>query len=386
MLYILILLILFYTSINNDNRKLGYLNNKRKDALYIVLVMALLAGLSKGIGGDVTFTYWPEFSISPTLDQLTSDYLKNADAHQATNYKYQPLYVITRAVIRSFTDQFWIYHIFHALFINLVIYFFLKKRTPYLCLALIFYLMINYLEYNTEIIRESLAVACGLVAFIQIEKKKKIKYIWAVLWVVIAYLFHNSSLILLLFPLALLLDYIKQKYIYVSFLLLAFVIPTIYERTDFSIVIAMLDEDSAKMANFRLNQELDTAYNINFFILHYFRYIIFPALLMWLTRKDEHFHYIGFVYFYLLFHLLNMFGVMFHRFANFYAPFYWLFLAHTGWHISERINKQSRGVIIFFFIVIVFVLYAGGLFGGDNAGMGPHLYDRYFPYKSVLFD
>jgi hypothetical protein len=383
MLYILILLILFSASVNNDNRKLRYPNKKKNDALFIVFVMALLAGLSKEIGGDVTFTYWPEFSKSPTLDQLTSDYLTNPDAYEATNFKYQPLYVITRTVIRSFTDQFWIYHIFHALFINLVIYSFLKERTPYLCLALIFYLIINYLEYNTEIIRESLAVACGLVAFIQVEKKK---FIWAVLWVIIAYMFHNSALILLFFPLALSLNYIPPKYILVFFLFLALIIPVIYERTDFSVVIALLDEDAAMMANYRLNQELDSSFNSNFFIVHYFRNIIFPAILIWLTRKDEKFQYIGFVYIYLLFHLLSMFGVMFYRFANYYAPFYWLFLAHTGWHISERYNKQMRGGVIFFFIATVFVLYAAKLFGGDDSGMGPHLYDRYFPYKSVLFD
>ncbi len=374
---------MFYTSINKDNRWYEYPNNKRNDALFIVLIMALLAGLSKGIGGDVTFTYWPEFSMSPTLDQLTSDYFTNPDAHEATNYKYQPLYVITRAAIRTITDQFWIYHIFHALFINLVIYSFLKKRTPYLSLALVFYLMINYLEFNTEIIRESLAVASGLVAFVQIEKKE---YISAVLWVIIAYMFHNSALILFFFPLAMMLSRMPQKYVLVFFLLLALVIPLIYERTDFSTVISMLDDVSSKMASARLNQVLDTAYNSNFFIRHYFRFIFVPAVLLWLTRRDEKFQYIGFVYLYLLFQLLQMFGVMFYRFANYYAPFYWLFLAHAGWHIAERYNKQSKELFIFLFIVIVFVLYAPMLFGSDNAGMGPHLYDRYFPYKSVLFD
>ena len=383
MLYILILLILFYTSINKDNRKLGYPNNKRNDALFIVLVIALLAGLSKGIGGDVTFTYWPEFSISPTLDQLTSDYFTNPNAHEATNYKYQPLYVLTRAFIRSITDQFWIYHIFHAFFINLVIYFFLKNRTPYLCLTLIIYLMINYLEYNTEIIRESLAIACGLIAFIQIEKNK---YIWAVFWGFIAFMFHNSALILLLFPLAVLLNHTPKKFILVFFLLMALMIPIIYERTDFSLVISMLDEDSSMMLNYRLNQELNTEYNLNYFIVHYFKYIIFPAVLIWVTRKEVKFQYMGFVYFYLLLQLLAMFGMMFYRFANYFAPFYWLFLAHTGWRISERFNKQSRGLALFLFIIIVFVLYASRLFGSDNAGMGAHLYDRYFPYNSVLFD
>ena len=352
MLYLLIIFILFIIAVHYDGTANSYTVTRSRGAMPMILLLVLLVGLSKGIGGDVTNTYWPEFIKSPSLGILTWNYIMNPMDYEGTS-RYNPLYIVTRAFFRTITDKFWVYHIFHALFINLVIYNFLRKRTSYLCLSLIFYMLINFLEYNTEIVRESLAIACSLIAFGRYEDKK---YAWSLFWVLAAYLFHSSAIIAVLMPIATFLDRIPRKLVMSFFVVFAFAIPFVYEKLEFLNYIDYLSDNQANLAEYYLEKEGSAGANGNFYILFYTKFLCVPFMLMVLNAKINRFKYLGFVYFYL-----------------------------SGGCLAKQYAPKHKAFYYLFFISIFFVFQLYNMMGGDNAGLGPHLYNRYFPYKSVLF-
>lgn len=382
MIYLFIIFSLFYLSFKYDGHTIGLTNKQNQGIYFIVFLFIILAGFSKNIGGDVSVTYWPEFPKSPTLGNLTFEKILDPESLPATSFKYKPLYILTRALVRSFTSEFWIYHIFHAIFINIVIFLFLKKRTKYLCLSLLYYFVINYFEYNTEIIRESLAVAMGLLAFNKLEKGKVLYYL---LFAVCAYLFHTSGLIVFLMPIGIYLSRIPKKFILLFFIMVAIIMPIIYEKTDFSLIINLLGSAEQDQL-YRLNQEIDKGFNLNFYIVHYFKFLIFPSLLIIFSQKKYNFDYIGLVYLYLLFRIMGVYGDMFYRFGNYYAPFFWMFMAKASYGVSSNFKNGSRILLIVGIFLLFFGLNSIYLFSKDNSGLGIYIYQRYIPYRSIMFN
>lgn len=381
MIYLFIIVSLLYLSFKYDGHKSGLTNKQNKGIYYIVFVLIAIAAFSKNIGGDVFVTYWPEFEKSPSLGTLTIKNIFNPEALPATKYNYKPFYIITRAIIRTFTTEFWIYHIFHAIFINCVIFIFLKKRTDYLCLSILYYFVINYFEYNTEIIRESLAVGMGLLGFNQLERKR---YTYYILFSLCAYMFHSSGLIVLLMPLGLWLNKIPKKFVLVFLVGIAIVMPILYENTDFGLIMSLMGEAEQKQS-FRIIQTVDEGFNMNFYIVHYFKFLILPGLLIYFSPKNLQFKYIGLLYFYLLFRLMGIYGDMFYRFGNYYAAFFWMFMARSSYGVARYFHKQTRVILVTCIFLIFFGLNSIPLLSKDTSGLGTYIYQRYYPYRSIMF-
>lgn len=381
MIYLFIILALVYLSFKYDGHTKGLTNKQNKEIYFIVFLFIILAGFSKNIGGDVYVTYWPQFSKSPTLDQLTIKKILDPESLQATNYNYKPFYILTRALVRSFTTEFWVYHIFHAIIINSVIFIFLKKRTRYLCLSLLYYFIINYFEYNTEIIRESLAVIMGLLAFNQLEKKKYFLYL---LFAFTAFMFHSSGLIVLFMPVGLFLNRIPKKYIFIFFIALAIIMPIIYEKTDFATLVSLMGEAEQRQS-FRLVQTVEADYNFKFYIVHYFKFLILPGFLIYFSPSYYKFHYVGLVMLYLLFRIMGVYGDMFYRFGNYFAPFFWMFMAKGSYGVASYFTNRYRILTILGIFLLFFSLNSISLLAKDNSGLGYYIYQRYYPYKSIMF-
>lgn len=381
MIYLFIILVLFYLSFKYDGHTTGLTNKQNQGVYGIVFLFIILAGFSKNIGGDVYVTYWPQFAKSPTIVNLSLEKILDPESLQATNYNYKPFYILTRAIVRSLTSEFWVYHILHAIFINTIIFIFLKKRTLYLCLSLLYYFIINYFEYNTEIIRESLAVAMGFLAFNQLEKKKYFLYL---VFAFCAFMFHSSGLIVLLMPVGIILGKTPQKYIFIFLCALAIIMPIVYEKTDFGTVMSLMGEAEQKQS-FRLVQTIEKNYNLNFYLIHYFKFLILPGILIYFSQKQYKFNYLGLVMLYLLFRIMGIYGDMFYRFGNYFAPFFWMFMAKASYSVSSQFSNRYRILTIVSIFILFFSLNFIGLLSKDDSGLGVYIYQRYYPYKSIMF-
>jgi hypothetical protein len=188
MIYILIFLFLLLSSLIFDFRKVKI----KDDGFYNLwlLILILFSGLRWKVGGD-NITYHYGFESTPPLEGLAKYVARSS-------YTWEPLFTLSLSLVKTFTKEFWVFQIIHAIFINTVIFRFIKKNCEYKYFALLLYFFVYFVYFNMEILRESIAVAIFLIMYPLLEKKNFKKYY---LLNLIAILFHYSSIILLVFPL-----------------------------------------------------------------------------------------------------------------------------------------------------------------------------------------
>lgn len=381
MLYLTFALFFFIMALNYAERTKLDASNNAQIIKIVFFILVVLIGLSKDLGGDIITSYGPDFKYAPKLTDLTWNYIFNPEEYATESSKFQPLYIITRSFIRSLSSEFWVYQLIHAFFINVVIFSFLKKRALNICMAILFYLFFNFFEYNMEIIRESLAIACGLLAFNQYEKKRYPRF---VIWLIAAYLFHSSALILLILPLCALLTNIPSKKFNVLFVIAIVLLFMFYQHIDFLQYVDVLDEKDASLASEYLSQNISKGLNINSYLLYIVQFLIAPLVIIFLTRKENTYKYWGLLYAYLFFRMLGLNSTLFYRCANYFAPFYWLFLANSALSLSAKYSYKSRKLVLSLFVLFYFVLALQVMLMKEVSSNSLR-YERYIPYKSVLF-
>ena len=166
---------------------------KTRQFAYLIIcsLFVLLAGLRYMNGAD-TENYYQIFKFSPYIDSLhSSDFSVQA---------IQPGFVIFVAFCKTIINNFTFQLLVEAFFVNTVIFIFINKYSPFPFLTVLVYFILNYLEFNMEIMRECLAVAFGLLAFMSYDNKRNILAIFCCLlaffFIIFFFFFFNFILFL----------------------------------------------------------------------------------------------------------------------------------------------------------------------------------------------
>lgn len=369
MIYLFVILLLLAFAVSSDFRSHESSQSKQGKFVIAFLLLTLIAGLRYMNGGD-TLNYYTNFLNMPALDQLTAIDIETS--------RHQPGFTIFTSLCKSIVPNFTFQQLVHAIFINFSIFFFIKHKTQRVFLALLFYFMLNYLEYNMEIMRESMAVACVLFALHFYEKKR---YLWALAFVVLGYEFHISCMIALLYPFLSRVYWTNKSALIV--LALSIIIPLVYiSIPNLNAYIVLLTNQDALADQYSV-QELNPELNVNYYILFVFKYVLIPYVLLRIINKHGNFKYVGFIYAYIFLQLLGMYSYAFYRFANYFAPFYWLLFAESVYILLKKGFFRRTPRMAFMILVIMAFLYVyqnGQLIKYE----GEYLYERYIPYESVL--
>lgn len=134
----------------------------------------------------------------------------------------------------------------------------------------------NYLEYNTECLRESMAISCSLIAF---EFYKNKKYLFVVLFAFLAFNFHVSSIGALLIPVIFKIKFTRKSFFIVLIISLAspFIYQVLPDQTKFLLALS----DSKNLADYYNNQFSQTL-NVNYYIMHVIYYVFIPMSLSYI--------------------------------------------------------------------------------------------------------
>ena len=152
---------------------------------YIVLV-ALMAFRYR-VGGD-TINYIYNF------DYLTPE-LKDLDLFSVT--RRQPIPAFLFSFFKTYLNDFTYIQALFAVFVNAVVFWFLKTNTKYYFTALFFYILCFYMRLNCEIMRESLAISFFLLGYRFLVGKSYLKYY---IFAILAFLCHVSAIFLFILP------------------------------------------------------------------------------------------------------------------------------------------------------------------------------------------
>lgn len=366
MVYLIILLALIVFSANYDFRG-NLVCGANKPYMFMCICFILLAGLRFFVGSD-THNYVYDFSVMPDLSKLSE--------YHRLDSRYQFGWDAYVCIIKSIFGNFVFVQLITAIIVNVIIFWFIKRNTTNVFIALLCYYILNYFEYNMEIMREAIAVALGLIAVMFYERNKKTHFI---LLIILAFEFHISAIILAITPFITKVKY-SRKLVLLTVLLSVF-IPFLFTQIGgLANLINLFTASDPDYLLHYLNQSMDGSRNLFYYIDLYVSYLVIPVLCL-LTLKEKA-KFTGMVIAFMVIRCMGMFTYAFYRFGNYFEPFYWLLLADAAYYYWVKMRISKPILISMLIICILFIYQRAQL---DNYPMYPghKLYERYIPYEMV---
>lgn len=355
MIYLVIGVYLLFLAFKYDIS--GSKNESAKKFHYYLslIILILLAALRYRIGGD-TCRYMDVYS----------DLSVEADL----GGRFQPLWMLLTNMLYSISPDFTLFQFVHAIFLNVVIFSFFRKYSPWVFVCIFLYYLKPYLYLNTEIIRQSFAVAIFLLSVQACIKRKWWSYY---LYVLVAFLFHSGAILLIVVPF---LYGRKINVKTIAGICMCIMVLGLYNywapRTGIFFIDNLLYQGLMYNENWT---DFSILARIRMLIVQLFVPVaIYMSGRRWLFRDSP---LSGFFLFILLIMAVSACLPQYFRFYDFVA----LFAVTICSEIFSKLRDLKRIYIPMWMILMV--LYQIGFYQSAEY-MGYHFYNRYYPYYSVL--
>ncbi len=352
-----------------------------------LVIMICVTGLRYRIGTD-SIRYENEYKEYPTLGELKAEHFKST--------RYAPLYILFNSLCRTITPEFMLVQFMVSIFINSVVFWFLYKNTRHIFFGAFLYYIFLYLNLNTEVLREAMAVGMFLLSWPFFQKGRW----WAYYPIIaVACLFHVSAFVLLLLPVVTIpgiryfFTFGKRTWIICIVLLgLTFAVKAYF--FDFIQVIA-LTENMAERAEVYSKKDIGGAiFNFFGFISQFIRVIIYPLIAMLFiqrARKAAHERIndkkemVSLVSVY--FGIMTIGIAILLRYNNYFLPF--SFIVISNWAFSNlHFHKKTYRLKLFYwsliFLPLVSVQIYSAYFANFNSSGTLKAYMVYYPYYHRL--
>ncbi len=369
-IYVFVFIILILLSIVYDAKK----GIKGYKFSYIItfLIITVVAGLRYKIGSD-TLAYMDEYKYYPDIFHLT-------------NYNYKDirddvLWVVFCSLCKSISDSYFFMQFIHAFLINSVFFYFIYKNTKYRFTAVFFYYILGFLYFNTEILRESMAVSVFLISLSSFYKKKWVQYY---ILVTVATLFHSSALITFIFPLFIKIKF--NKFFIISLITVTLLASVIWQLFNENIKYFFAISSIESKANIYLTNEL-YQYSLNGIIYGLFAYVFTPLIcvLYFYKKNTGSSKQAPLIWLYISLGIFIIYNnTIFTRFQNYlFFPFIILLSNIFNNQETKKRDKLSQPFQFFALFLIILVTHYYNYFKLDITN-NTYIYDRYTPYHSIL--
>ncbi len=141
---------------------------KQKTLMVIILVyIIILLGMRYRVGFD-TIGYMKTYTKARSLDKFwtVKIFLE----------RHEPGYLFICAICKSFTKEFWPVQVIMATITNGCIFIFLYRYCRNVFVGIMFYLILQWLYFSVEVMRESAAISIFLLNYRNFENKKWLKF------------------------------------------------------------------------------------------------------------------------------------------------------------------------------------------------------------------
>lgn len=361
-------------------------------AVYVLMCVffILIAGLRYRIGGD-SLVYESAYKSSPTFAELFS--------FKFSNQRWEPGYFVVASITRSFSSDFTYFQLFHALIVNSIIFWFVCKNTENKFLAITLYFTISYFNLNTEILRESLAVCCFLIAW-PFFKNGRWYFYYPLMF--LACYFHVSATFTLIFPLLALPGIragFKLGYRTIFICIILFAVGYILQRKFFGIVQMLASNQTMEERAMEYSKNSFGGVGLNVFgmLEHILKTILIPVLaLWWMKSRIRHsgdpsaerwinkieIIVIAGVYF----AVLTLWIFIANRINNYICMFNYVVIASCFFTTLPLARKKFRiqGVYWGFIFMFILILNGKGYFASTYGSSSNKRYMIYYPYSSQL--
>lgn len=322
---------------------------------FIFIYLTLFIGLRFKVGGD-TYNYLSFFYNCPTIK----------DWSIVNTALFEPGFSLFCSIIKTFTENEYIFQIIHVLIINFLLFRVICRYTGYYYTTLLFSYLLFYLIFTTEIMREAISILIFLNSYHLIEEKRYFKYY---ICVFIAMTFHIGAIFLVIIPFfyKLRLDY-KFFIYYLAALVLCLMLNKILIQVSQIEIFEKLDRYTShtNVGYFWAGSRFIYLSLLPILILSYFKHI-----------KVN-------IYFQNMICLMALISVLiwanpivFARFANYFLPFYAIQLANLFIPVFRQNKCPQRKPISVVFIFLILLTYSSYYLHGQH-------YKRWVPYHAIF--
>lgn len=349
---------------------------KNKQIWYRILLLwsILLSGLQYCVGTDI-------FEYIQFYKNFNTSLFKLSDLGYYMDHQKQPGWILLVYLCRLITDDFILLKIIQAVFINVAFFSFFKREAKHVFLCVLIYALLSYLVLNFNAYRHSIALGFALYGFSYLRRKVFLKYY---VFVLLAWLFHNSALLLVVFPLFHLIKYNKWTFVILIVFFLG-ILSFFNSDSLTNLMTTIIDngyigENMSTLGSAYMSSERQGTHD-TFAVYSLRRLFILIVLIYYIHRQRDLF--IGsFGLFYLVFCILAGFMQALWRFRLYVDPFYYILLATV---IAELPKHHFKQKFIAYSIALLLLLYLPIRdYLVPIAGTKWRGIDQYYPYHSIF--
>ena len=352
------------------------------------VVLVLIAGLRYRIGTD-SVVYENDYVDFPTLWELGK--------FKFSSTRFEPGFVVFASIPKSISPDFILLQFFQSIVVNLVIFWFIQKNTSHRFLALSLYFIALFLNLNTQVMREALAVCAFLLAWPSFRDGK---WLWYYLLCILATTLHTSALITLLLPI-MCIPGIKQAFrlgwrtIVISCVILAIGFFISVHFKDFFTLLAVNDRMAERAHEYGSDAWSGNVLNPIGMITLFLQFCFYPLVAIFFMRykyknlgdriQQKKFERLeAMVLIGVYFSLLSIPMFIMARYFNYFGMFGFVLIASL---VSDRVyyKKKKFKLKPVYWVIILLPLYGlifNSYFAPANKSGTLKAYMRYYPYNS----
>lgn len=336
-------------------------------------LMICIAGFSYGLGGD-KFTYMDQFEAIPD-DVSITEYLSLAIVVQGN----MPLWTLLAIFAKKCFGSFYALQVIQATIVNVIFCYYASRYTHRKFIFLMaYFLSLNFFLFNTEVMREAIAVAIcmvGMEAYMNGKRK------WFFVCYVIAILFHVSASIVILFPLL----KFKISYKTLGIAVLSSLLIWVLSDLIFGKIVMSVLGSTGAMAT-KIVRYSTVASNFNGYVGSLIRYLILPFIVMYYSYYWEEDEKVKtkkgrLISFHIVLAVCACSLAGFTRFRNYMEIYYLIMLSDFIYMLFKTKEKLILrvGTLVLSVFFVVWQQYL--IFYPKNR---VYFYQRYTPYRCIL--
>lgn len=369
MIYLIVFIYLLILSISFD-----FLKAKGPKSFFYYLsmiILILVAGLRWKVGGD-SLEYQEVFdkSIYPIQQFGQINFIKLG---------WEPGYILLNSLCKTIVPEFWFFQLVHATFVQIILFQFFKQYTPFYFTAVLFYSVFYYFYFNMEILREIIPI-CIFVKYMfpaLSEDKYRKYYLLNILMI----FFHNSAIILLLFPFLSKFKLNKKGIIILGVCVLV----TTSVFTLFPNIVGIFSFTEGLSSKFVKYSKYSLS--INGMIYNFIIFVAFPYYIISLNKKYYNkldFEKLIFPYFFIISIYIAYSG--FGRFINYFGLFMLVFFVNTLYLVMHvKIFREVKLILIVLLSLgPLYYKYQYYVISYDYIVKDTNKFNMYFPYSSIF--
>lgn len=343
-----------------------------------VLILIFLNIFSYQIGGDTDDYMYNWSAIYKSLFEM------NVSDEFDFRSKERPGWIILTSFLKGICDDFIVLRIVLACWVNLVVAYFIRRNTRFVFSVFLMYFVVIYFNYNFEILRESISITFFLLSYQYYENKMWFKYFCCFLC---AFMFHESSLVMLIMPLFQLLNNVASRYI----IMMALGFYVIFMLVDLvAVLISIVPENFSFYMKFQayMESEIYGVSKVSNRLFSFLASVCVPLISFLILRKSSINKQLSIVVFIsVIFNALTSNIYIFYRFSNYILLPLSIAYVEVFYLLSKKFILGNNRLPLFVPMLAIYLLYKVNsvYFSGQEDEMGMRFYDRYYPY-TFIFD